>query len=75
MIKIPKDKLDHFMYWLAGTLGLGIITANITITIGIMVIAGILKEVYDIYYGTCDMGDLIADWIGVIVGALVLCVK
>lgn len=71
--EIPDDKAQHALYWILGTLFIAFLFGTRAASISALG-AGILKEVYDKFWGSgkFDTLDLLADVIGIIT-ALILC--
>lgn len=79
--KIPYDKKLHFAAGFIVTVVVGIslfwfaVNSFVMIGIGTGFLAGIAKEIYDEYdYGGFDWKDMIATWIGALVGGIMLAI-
>jgi hypothetical protein len=73
-MNIQKDKIKHFSVSLALMLVLGAVNIHFGIILAVSI--GIAKEVYDDKSGkgTPDIYDIVANWIGIVAGYLILLV-
>ena len=72
-MNIPQDKLTHFILstfiviifsWVSDSLPVGILTA---------LVIGMAKEVHDLLgHGTAEIGDVVANVLGILVGYLTI---
>lgn len=75
MKKIADDKLLHFSFSCIILVGLSLFFSIIT-SILITILIGILKEVYDKYFGSgFDINDIWANLVGILFGTILLLLK